>query len=327
MNIVSFLDGLSYNNEVTRRTSMNKNLARIILITAGLIWGFGFIANKYILDNGWNYSQLLFIRFLVASISIFVIFHQRILKTDKETIKAGLFLGIFLFLGYFFQTWGLAHTTASNNALITAAYIFMMPIIIYIFDKKRVGNQTIIAGIIVMLGISLISVDFQELTIASGDFLTFIGAFFYAFHIFFLGKKAKQKDPYVLMAFQLLIFTVFATINMVFSGGLPKDVLSSELNIRVLIAAVGIGFLGSFIGFVLQSVGQKYANEAEAAILISTESLFGPILAILFYNDPFNIYIFLGIIFVFSGIVLSETDLKKMKSKRDQKKLRMSEEK
>ena len=304
---------------------MNKNLARIILITAGFIWGFGFIANKYILDNGWSYSQLLFVRFIVASISIFIIFNKRIRQTDKETVKAGLFLGIFLFLGYFFQTWGLAHTTASNNALITAAYIFMMPIIIFIFDKKRVGNQTILAGIIVMLGISLISVDFNELTIASGDILTFIGAFFYAFHIFFLGKKAKQKDPYVLMAFQLLIFTVFATINMLISGGLPKDVLSSDLNVSVLIAAVGIGFLGSFVGFVLQSVGQKYANEAEAAILISTESLFGPVLAILFYNDPFNLYILFGIVFVFLGIILSETDLKKMKSKR--RKLNLEQEK
>ncbi|MDO9630072.1 MAG: DMT family transporter [Acholeplasmataceae bacterium] len=308
---------------------MNKNLARIILISAGFIWGFGFIANKYILDNGWDYSQLLFVRFMVATISIFIIFNKRIRNTDKETIKAGLFLGIFLFLGYFFQTWGLAHTTASNNALITAAYIFMMPIIIYIFDKKRVGNQTILAGIIVMLGISLISVDFKELTIAIGDFLTFIGAFFYAFHIFFLGKKAKQKDPYVLMAFQLLIFTVFATINMVIFSGLPKNILSSDLNIRVLLAAVGIGFLGSFIGFVLQSVGQKYANEAEAAILISTESLFGPILAILFYNDPFNIYIFFGIILVFFGIVLSETDIKKMKmmKKNNRKKIEYIEEK
>ncbi|PKM70472.1 MAG: hypothetical protein CVU93_01900, partial [Firmicutes bacterium HGW-Firmicutes-18] len=158
-----------------------------------------------------------------------------------------------------------------------------------------------------------------------GDILTFIGAFFYAFHIFFLGKKAKQKDPYVLMAFQLLIFTFFATINMLFSGGLPKDVLSSDLNISVLAAAVGIGFLGSFVGFVLQSVGQKYANEAEAAILISTESLFGPVLAILFYNDPFNLFILFGIIFVFLGIILSETDLKKMKSKR--KKLELNQEK
>jgi len=295
------------------RWIMNRNFARVVLITAGIIWGFGFIANKYILDHGWNYQQLLFVRFFVATIAIFLIFNKRIRKTNLKTIKAGLFLGIFLFLGYFFQTWGLAHTTASNNALITASYIFLMPIIIYISEKKRVGNQTILAGIIVMAGISLISVDFSSLTIASGDALTFIGAFFYAFHIYFLGKQTKKTDPYVLMAFQMLIFTGFATITLIQSGGLPTDLVTTSGGFKVLLYAVIIGFIGSFIGFVLQSIGQKHTNEAEAAILISTESLFGPVLAILFYGDPFNLNILLGIIFVFVGILLSETDLKKIR--------------
>jgi drug/metabolite transporter (DMT)-like permease len=292
---------------------MNRNLARIILTSAGLIWGFGFVANKFILDSGWNESQLLFVRFIVATLAIFLIFHKRILKTNRTTIKAGLFLGIFLYLGFFFQTWGLVHTTASNNALITSGYIFLMPIIIYLAEKKKVGKQTIIAGIITMLGISFISVDFKELTIAVGDLLTFVGACFYAIHIYFLGKKAKQQDPFVLMAFQLLIFSCFATIMMILRGGFPKDVFASTDNTLVLIYAIIIGFFASFIGFVFQSVGQKNTNEAEAAILISTESVFGPLFAILFYNDPFNLMIALGIIFVFFGIVLSETDLKNVK--------------
>lgn len=295
---------------------MNRNLARIILTSAGLIWGFGFIGNKYILDQGWTYQQLLFIRFLVATLAIFIIYFKRIIHTNKETIKAGLFLGIFLFLGYFFQTWGLEHTTASNNALITAAYIFLMPIIIYVFDKKKVGKQTIIAGIIVMTGISLISVDFQELTVAFGDFLTFIGAFFYAFHIFFLGKKAKEKDPFVLMSFQLLVFTALAWTFMISTSGYPSGMFTSSMSTRLWIYAALLGFFGSFIGFVFQSVGQKHTNEAEAAILISTESLFGPLFAIWIYNDPFNIYILLGIVFVFVGIILSETDLTYIKNRR-----------
>jgi drug/metabolite transporter (DMT)-like permease len=296
---------------------MNRNLARIILTAAGLIWGLGFIANKYILDQGWNDSQLLFVRFFVATLSIFIIFHKRILKTNKETIFSGLFLGVFLYLGFLFQTWGLVHTTASNNALITASYIFLMPLIIYIMDRKHVGNQTIIAGMIVMFGISLISVDFKELRIGLGDSLTFVGAFFYAFHIYFLGKKAKKVDPFVLMAFQLLIFSVFAFIMMMIRGGFPTIDFQSTSSVRVLVYAALIGFFGSFIGFVFQSVGQKNTNEAEAAILISTESVFGPLFAILFYNDPFNIYIFLGILFVFIGIILSETDINYLKKMRN----------
>jgi drug/metabolite transporter (DMT)-like permease len=297
-------------------TFMNRNLARIILTCAGLIWGFGFVANKYILDQGWNDAQLLFVRFFVASIAIFIIFHKRIFKTDLKTIKAGLFLGIFLYLGFFFQTWGLVHTTASNNALITSAYIFLMPLIIYVAERKKVRNQTILAGIITMLGISLISVDFKELTIALGDFLTFIGAIFYAVHIYFLGKKAKQTDPYVLMAFQLLLFSGFALIMMLARGGMPQGLFSSTSNFTVLIYAILIGFFASFLGFVFQSVGQKNTHEAEAAILISTESVFGPMFAIAFYNDPFNLTILAGILLVFFGIILSETTFKKRKEKR-----------
>jgi drug/metabolite transporter (DMT)-like permease len=295
---------------------MNRNLARIILTLAGIIWGFGFVVNKYILDHGWNDAQLLFVRFFVATLAIYIIFHKRIFKTNKETIVSGLFLGIFLYLGFFFQTWGLVHTTASNNALITASYIFLMPLIIHFFEKRHVGKQTIIAGIITVFGIALISVDFKDLTIALGDILTFIGAFFYAIHIYFLGKRAKKNDPYVLMAFQLLIFSFFAFIMMMLRGGFPEGLFTSSEQLTVLSYAVIIGFLGSFVAFVFQSVGQKNTHEAEAAILISTESVFGPLFAILFYNDPFNLLIFLGILFVFLGIILSETDFKTLKRRK-----------
>ncbi len=294
---------------------MNRNLARIILISAGFIWGSGFIINKMILDHGWNDRELLFVRFFTATVAIFIFYFKRIIKTDKDTIKSGLFLGVFLYLGFYFQTWGLVHTTASNNALITAAYIFMIPIIVYIAERKHVKRQTILAGFLVVLGISLISVDFKELGIAIGDLLTFIGAFFYAIHIYFLGKKAKSNDPYVLMAFQLFIFSVFAFMMVMIRGGFENIRVQETKDIQILGLAILIGFFGSFIGFVFQSVGQKNTYEAEASILTATESVFGPVLAILFYGDPFNIYILLGIIFVFMGIVLSEVDLLKIKSK------------
>ena len=56
----------------------------------------------------------------------------------------------------------------------------------------------------------MITVDFKELTIAFGDILTFIGAFFYALHIYFLGKLTKKVDLFALMAFQLLMFSIIA---------------------------------------------------------------------------------------------------------------------
>lgn len=287
---------------------MNKQLARVLLITAGIIWGLGFVANKLILDYGWDESQLLFVRFMTATVIIFFVFFKRIMKTDKATIKAGLFLGVFLYLGFLFQTWGLVYTTASNNALITAGYIIILPFIVWVMEKRALSEKTLLASLTTLIGIALITVDFKELTIAIGDLLTFIGAFFYGFHIYFLGKKAKEKDPVVLMAFQLLMFSSIATIVLLFRSGLPQVNTEDATSMNVLLLAIAVGFFASFLGFVFQSIGQKHTNAAEAAILISTESLFGPTFAILFYNDPFNIYILLGIIFVSFGIVLSELE-------------------
>jgi drug/metabolite transporter (DMT)-like permease len=92
-------------------------------------------------------------------------------------------------------------------------------------------------------------------------------------------------------------------------SGLPKIDFASWDSLKVLLAAVLIGFFASFIAFVLQSIGQKHSNEAEAAILISTESVFGPLFAILFYNEVIKYNIILGMILVFAGVILSEIDI------------------
>lgn len=296
---------------------MNKNLARVILITAGAIWGIGFVANKFILDNGWTESQLIFVRFFTATVLIFAVFFKRIIKADRLVVKSGLFLGVFLYLGFFFQTWGIANTTASNNALITAGYIVMLPAMVYFFDKVKVPFKTVVAGFITLIGIALITVDFRDLSnIASGDYLTFIGAFFFGIHIYLLGKMAKKVDLFVLMAFQLLAFCGFSLIMLLATDGFPAVDFANVVDIEVLAVAILMGAFGSFLAFVMQSIGQKNTNASEAAILISSESLFGPLFAIAIYGDPFDLQFFAGMFLVLVGIVLSEVDLKNLRRNR-----------
>jgi len=300
---------------------MKRNTARILLISTGLIWGIGFIVNKYIMNSGWDDSQLLFVRFFTATVFIFLIFFKRIIKTDKDTVKKGLFLGIFLFLGFFFQTWGLEITSASNNALITAGYIVILPLIVYVMEKRLVHKQTLFAAAITFIGIIVISVDFKDFgSFNMGDVYTFIGAMFWGMHIYLLGIHAKKKDPVVLMAFQLLVVSILAFIAMMLKGGIPQVDFADLNSIKILLAAVLIGFFASFVAFTFQSIGQKYANETEAAILISTESVFGPIFAVFFLNEVFDLRLALGILLVFGGVVLSEIDIlsviRKMKNNR-----------
>lgn len=284
-----------------------KNIARIVLITAGLIWGLGFIGNKYILLSGWTDIQLLFVRFVSGTIFIFIIFFHRIKKADRKLIKTGLFLGVFLFFGFYFQTVGLTNTSASNNALITAGYIVVMPLLAYVIDRVKVPSTTIIAGFVTLFGIALISVDFSNMYVSEGDAMTFLGAIVWAVHIYLLGKYTRKFDLFALMAYQLLMFSIMITVLLFITNGLPQETMGYDGQFNLWVIGILLGFFCSFIAFTLQAFGQKHTNAAEAAILISTESVFGPIFAILLLNEPFNNLLLIGMILVFGGIVLSET--------------------
>jgi drug/metabolite transporter (DMT)-like permease len=289
---------------------MNRQIARIVLLSAGVIWGMGFVVNEYILNSGWTDSQLLFVRFFSATFFMFLIFFRRIINTDKDTFIKGLYLGLFLFLGFFFQTWGLDQTTASNNALITAGYIIFLPLIVYVMEKRLTHRRSLFAAGITFIGIIIISVDFKTFGhLNLGDLLTFIGSIFWGIHIYLLGIHAKKKDPIVLMAFQLLVVSVLACIAMMIRSDFPVVDFNQWAVSKIWLAAILIGFFASFVAFTFQSIGQKHSNETEAAILISTESVFGPIFAIIFLNEIFDIKIALGILFVFAGVLLSEIDI------------------
>ncbi len=283
-----------------------RQLARIVLITAGMIWGIGFIGNKYILDSGWTDLQLLFVRFVSAYLFMLIFFLPRILKAKKDTIKQGLFLGIFLFFGYFFQTWGLEYTTPSNNAIITAGYIIILPVIVFFFDKVNIPRFSIIAALITMIGIVIISIDFSSFSINIGDLLTFIGAFFWAIHLYYLSHQSKKHDLFALLGFQLLIFSVLITSLMFLIDGFPSITSGIDQGYNLYLIAILLGFFASFLAFIMQAFGQKHTSPTEASILISTESVFGPMFAILFYTDKFTIPLLIGTILVFIGILVSE---------------------
>jgi drug/metabolite transporter (DMT)-like permease len=302
---------------------MNKNVARIVLLTAGLIWGAGFIINKLVLDSGWNETQLLFVRFFTAFVVMSSLYHKRLIayfrqqkkyrkvnnEFDYYLLKRGLFLGVLLFGGFYFQTLGLVYTTPSNNALITAGYIILMPAVVFLMERRLVPMKTIFAAIIILIGITVLSVNFEELgRINKGDLFTLVSTVFYAFHIYFLGKLTKKVDLFILTVFQFFMFSAIAFIAMMFSGGLPSVDFSSFNGVYFLFLAVVIGLLGSFIGFLFQSIGQKHTTEAEAAILISSESLFGPMFGIFIYGDLITVNLIIGMVLILSGIILSELD-------------------
>src|SRR5215831_17660673 len=126
---------------------MSRSLkAHILLVLMTFIWGTTFVLIKKALQSA---SPLLFnaIRMSLAAILLAVIYRRHLSHMTRATFRAGVAVGVFLFLGYAFQTTGLHLTTPSKSAFLTGVSTVLVPLLLFVIWRVRV-NPWRAAGII-----------------------------------------------------------------------------------------------------------------------------------------------------------------------------------
>ena len=91
-----------------------KTLAVSSLILSALFFGGTFIVVKNLLDN-FSPINIVFLRYAIAS--LLFLFTGGI--PTKKTIKPGILMGLFLWIGYVTQTQGLLTTSTINSGVVT----------------------------------------------------------------------------------------------------------------------------------------------------------------------------------------------------------------
>jgi hypothetical protein len=111
-------------------------LAKPLLALAAFIWGSSFFIMKNSLDS-MPVFFLLGTRFLAATGILSLIFLKRFSRLRGDYLSRGAIMGVLLFFAYTSQTFGLAGTTPSKNAFLTAAYCVLVPFFYWGISKTR----------------------------------------------------------------------------------------------------------------------------------------------------------------------------------------------
>lgn len=288
----------------------------LLLITA-IIWGAGFIVVKNSLDDITTLYLLAF-RFTIGAIGMSLVFFKKFKAITKADIKCGAILGFFMFIAFTFQISALNYTTVGKNAFLTAAYVVLVPFFSFLLRKKLLKMSSFIATLLCMIGIGLLSLD-SNLSINFGDFLTLLCAVFYALHIVFsdIFMEEKNHSPIILNILQLSFAALYAWISAPFFETFP-----THFHTDTVIGILYLGIACTMLAFLFQAIGQKYTSPHVAAIILSTESVFGCILSVLLLGEYMSIQMIIGCILIFVSIVMSDigidlSSLSKLKKKKD----------
>jgi drug/metabolite transporter (DMT)-like permease len=263
------------------------------LLSVSAAWGMAFVVMKDAIQRQ-SVNNFLFTRFLLAVI-VMVMLKPRVLKqlNGNLILRAGS-AGIFLALGYIFQTFGLAHTGAAIAGFVTGLYVVFTPLLAYFFLKERLTKLIWGCVILATIGLGLLSI--HGFSVGIGEMLVLASAFFFGAHIIALGKWSSGRDAYAMTVVQLAMCALLSGIASIPGGySAPPD---SGVWAVVIFTAVAC----TAIAFVVQTWSQAQMTTSKVAVILTMEVVFAAIFAVIFGGEHLTLQATLGGLMVLTAM-------------------------
>ncbi len=287
-----------------------RRAAKPMLFAAAFIWGSSFFIMKNALD-AIPVQYLLAIRFTMGALLLALVCWKRWKNVTKDYLWRGAIIGGCLYLAYSIQTYGLALTTPSKNAFLTAVYCVIVPFLYWLFVGVKPDRYNILAAALCVGGVGLVSLS-GDLSVNLGDALTLLCAIFYAAHIVAVAKVSPRKDIYLLTVFQFAFAALYAWIGGALTESFPTQALADP---QVILPLCYLGVMATTVALLFQNVGQVNSDPASAAVILSLESVFGVLCSVVFADDTVSVRMAVGFVMIFVAVVCSETKFSFLRGK------------
>jgi drug/metabolite transporter (DMT)-like permease len=280
--------------------------AHFLLVTITLIWGSTFVLIKQALLHA---SPLLLnaLRMSLAAALLALYYRRHLLTMRRPALIAGCVVGLFLYLGYAFQTTGLRLTTPSKSAFLTGVSTVLVPLLLVVIWKARIHPWRAVGIALALCGLFLMTVpagrqglaDFANINL--GDILTIGCAIAFAFQIIFLGRST-QRFPFEQIA--VLQIGVAALLTALTAPLLEQPHL--RFSGAVIATIVVTGILGTAVAFTVQAWAQQFTPATHAALIFTLEPVFAWITSFLYLNERLGVRAAAGALLILGGVLVSE---------------------
>jgi drug/metabolite transporter (DMT)-like permease len=142
----------------------------------------------------------------------------------------------------------------------------------------------------------------HQVQLQAGDFWVISSTLFWAAHVLLVGYVASRtRAPLVVATCQ---FFVCGFLGLVLGALIEQPLVADFHSALFGIAYVGVFSVG--MAFTLQVVGQRYTQAADAAIILSSETVFAAFAGFLFLGERLTLLQLSGACLILLGIVAVE---------------------
>ncbi len=256
---------------------MSRLHADMALLLAAAVWGVAFIFQKTAMDD---IGPLAFIasRGAVAALALAPLALREGNRAGARPTGAGFWKiatagGVAFFVAAWLQQAGIRTATVTNTGFLTALYVVITPFIAWSWNRIRPGAAVWPAVILSALGTWLLGGGAVG-AFSDGDKLVALSAFFWALHVVVTGRASPFGRPIAYTAVQFAVVSALAAI-----GALVLETTTLDGLWAAAPEIAYVGLLSSALTFTLLTVALQYTPPAEAAVIVSLETMIAALAA------------------------------------------------
>ncbi len=268
---------------------MSRLQANLLLTLVALIWGSAFVAqSRGMADVG----PMLFtgVRFLIGAAVVAPLAGlewRRLGRQGRPLSRRDgghiVGLGLLMLLGAAMQQVGIQYTSVTNAGFLTALYVPLVPVLSSLLLRQHAHASVWPAAAGCMVAAFLLS-GAHELRVGLGDLWVIASAIPWALHVLMVGRWADRMGaPFLVASGQ---FAVCGVLSLAAAFAVEPVQLSSILAAGWPILYTGVVSVG--IAFTAQVVAQRSAHAADAAIILSSETLFAAAFGYVLLGERLN---------------------------------------
>ncbi|CAK16267.1 DMT family transporter [Pseudomonas entomophila] len=245
--------------------------AELVLVFITMLWGGTFL----IVHNVMTVSGPMFfvgLRFAAAALFVGLVSARSLPGLTFTELKAGVFIGVSIMLGYGLQTMGLQTISSSQSAFITALYVPFVPLLQWLVLGRRPGLMPSLGIGLAFAGLMLLAgPEGGALHFSEGELVTLVSAVAIAGEIILISRYAGKVDVRRVTVVQLATASVLAFLMIV-----PTQERLPDFSWLLLVSAVGLGAMSAVIQ-VAMNWAQKSVSPTRATLIYAGEPVWAGI--------------------------------------------------
>nr|WP_255616630.1 DMT family transporter [Microvirga puerhi] len=264
-----------------------------------VIWGATFLTVQNVLAVS---GPLFFVglRFGTAALFMGLLAAPVLRGLTWSEVKAGVLIGVSIFLGYTLQTYGLQTIPSSKSAFITALYVPIVPLLQWLVLRRPPGVMSWIGIGLAFGGLVLLAgPEGTSIGLGRGELLTLISAIAIASEIILIGNYAGRVDVRRVTVVQLATASLLA-----FGGMAPMGEPIPGMSWLLILSAVGLGVASAGIQLAM-NWAQKTVSPTRATVIYAGEPVWAGIVGRI-AGERLPAAALIGAGLIVAGVIVSE---------------------